>query len=79
MRLPGTFWHNQQLLLVALHEEEDDNNNPEQFYMLLDQEGLLLQSPFAANDTAAANKGNDSLEEAIHIKPQSCTHDSCRA
>jgi hypothetical protein len=25
MRLPGTFWCNQQLLLLALHEEEDDN------------------------------------------------------
>jgi hypothetical protein len=38
MRLPGTFWSDQQLLLLALHEE-DDTNNPERFYSLLDEEG----------------------------------------
>jgi hypothetical protein len=39
MRLPGTFWCNQQLLLLALHEEEEDNDKPDQFKMLLDEEG----------------------------------------
>jgi hypothetical protein len=40
MRLPGTFWHNQQLLFLALHEEEEeDNEKPDRFKMLLDKEG----------------------------------------
>jgi hypothetical protein len=40
MRLPGTFWRNQQLLLLALHkEEEEDDDKPDRFKMLLDEEG----------------------------------------
>jgi hypothetical protein len=38
MRLPGTFWQNQQLLFLPLHEEDDDNN-PEWLYTLLNEEG----------------------------------------
>jgi hypothetical protein len=49
MRLPGTFWHTQQLLLLALHEAEDDNNNLNGFIHFLMSKGVLEASLYGRN------------------------------
>jgi hypothetical protein len=79
MRLPGTFWRNQQLLLLALHEEEDDNDKPDWFNMLLDEEGRHCRDRCLPQMTLLLPTKEMTPWKKLCIRLQTSTYNSHRA